>query len=207
MCQGLRDVANLVWKLAAVRGGAPDALLDSYGEERGCHVRTLTTRIKAIGRQICERDPDAARARDAALPAQGGGRPPEVRRQDVVPPLETGFLAGTGHAAEGTLFPHPVARAADGWLRMDRATGGGWRVLLSPVAEDAPGAWRIGPEGCRASLIERDGVAAASFARHGAAAAILRPDHYVYGVATDGAALAALRAALSHRLHMESVPA
>ena len=29
MCQGLRDVANLVWELAAVRDGAPDGLLDS----------------------------------------------------------------------------------------------------------------------------------------------------------------------------------
>lgn len=207
MCQGLRDVANLVWKLAAVRDGAPPALLDSYGAERGRHVRTLTTRIKAIGRQICERDPVAAHARDAALLAQGGGRPPEVTRQEVVPPLETGFLAGTGHAAEGTLFPQPFVRVEDGWARMDRVTGGGWRVFLAPDAADAPGAWRIGPEGSGAALVERDGIAAAWFARHRVAAAIVRPDHYVYGVAADRDGLATLRAALSHRLHIERVPA
>jgi 3-(3-hydroxy-phenyl)propionate hydroxylase len=207
MCQGLRDVANLVWKLAAVRDGAPEALLDSYGEERGRHVRTLTTRIKAIGRQICERDPAAARARDAALLAAGGGRPPEVTRQEVVPPLETGFLAGAGHPAEGTLFPQPFVRADGGWTLMDRVTGGGWRVVLSADAPEAPGAWRIGPEGSGAALVERDGVAAAWFARHGVQAAVVRPDHYVFGVAADGAALAALRAALSRRLHTERVPA
>src|SRR5690606_31037996 len=49
MCQGVRDVANLAWKLAAVvrgevGGAAAEALLDSYGTERTAHVRALTTR-------------------------------------------------------------------------------------------------------------------------------------------------------------------
>jgi 2-polyprenyl-6-methoxyphenol hydroxylase-like FAD-dependent oxidoreductase len=35
MNTGLQDAANLGWKLAAVAKGAPDALLDSYNEERG----------------------------------------------------------------------------------------------------------------------------------------------------------------------------
>jgi 3-(3-hydroxy-phenyl)propionate hydroxylase len=40
MCQGVRDAANLAWKLAAVLGGeANDALLDTYAEERREHVR------------------------------------------------------------------------------------------------------------------------------------------------------------------------
>lgn len=207
MCQGLRDVANLVWKLAAVRDGAPAGLLDSYGAERGRHVRTLTTRIKAIGRQICERDPAVARARDAALIAEGGGRPPVVTRQEIVPPLETGFLAGTGHPAEGTLFPQPWVRAGDAWARMDRVTGGGWRVFLSADAPEAPGAWRIGSPGSGAALVERDGVAAAWFARHGVTAAIVRPDHYVYGVANGAAELAALLSGLAERLQPTRVPA
>ena len=64
MCQGIRDVANLAWKLASVlrgdvRGAAAERLLDSYGEERQAHVRELTSRIKAIGAVICERDPAA----------------------------------------------------------------------------------------------------------------------------------------------------
>lgn len=131
-----------VWRAASAAG--------QYGGERGRHLQTLTIRIKAIGRQICERDPDAARARDAALLAQGGGRPPGVVRQEVVPPLETGFLAGTGKAAEGTLFPQPFLRSGEGWARMDRVTGDRWRVFLAPGASAT--AWpradrplRIGP--------------------------------------------------------------
>jgi 3-(3-hydroxy-phenyl)propionate hydroxylase len=204
MCQGLRDVANLAWKLAAVRDGAPDALLDSYGEERGRHVRTLTTRIKAIGRQICERDPPAARARDAALLAQGGGRAPVVTRQEIVPPLECGFLAQPTHPAQGLLFPQPWVRHGAGWARMDRVTGPGWRVVLAPGFPPAEGAWRILPaEAAPApgALPERDGVAADWFARHGIGAAIIRPDHYVHALAADAPTLAAQRARLAAILH------
>jgi 3-(3-hydroxy-phenyl)propionate hydroxylase len=190
LCQGLRDVANLAWKLAAVRDGAPDALLDTYGAERGRHVRTLTTRIKAIGRQICERDPAAARARDAALIAEGGGRAPVVTRQEIVPPLETGFLAGTGHPAEGTLFPQPWVRDGAGWARMDRVTGGGWRVI---TREALP--------------TEKDGILRDWFARHALHAAIVRPDHYVWGAAADAATLSTLRARLAARLHPVKEPA
>jgi 3-(3-hydroxy-phenyl)propionate hydroxylase len=193
MCQGLRDVANIAWKLAAVRDGADPALLDTYAEERGLHVRTLTARIKAIGRQICERDPDAARARDAALIAQGGGRAPVVTRQEIVPPLEAGLLATPAHPAQGTLFPQPWVRRGDGWARMDRVTGRGWRLF---AASDLPGAWHFAGSGPRA-LQERDGVAAAWFARHGVLAALVRPDHYVFGVAADAMQLATLRDQLS----------
>ncbi|MGG5818201.1 bifunctional 3-(3-hydroxy-phenyl)propionate/3-hydroxycinnamic acid hydroxylase [Falsiroseomonas sp. HW251] len=193
MCQGLRDVANLVWKLAAVRDGASPALLDTYGEERARHVRTLTTRIKAIGRQICERDPEAAKARDAALREQGGGRAPVVTRQEIVPPLETGLLA-RGSPGAGQLFPQPWVREGAGWKRMDRLAGTGWRVFLSTAAPPIPGALRIAPDG---DLVERDGVADAWFAKHGAIAALVRPDHYVFGTAADLAQFDALRAQLT----------
>jgi 3-(3-hydroxy-phenyl)propionate hydroxylase len=94
MCQGLRDITNLCWKLVSVlKGTATDELLDSYEQERSEHVRTLTQRIKQIGATICERDPQAARRRDQALLAQGGGKACVVTRQEIVPPLQSGFLA------------------------------------------------------------------------------------------------------------------
>lgn len=200
MCQGLRDVSNLVWKLAAVRDGADPALLDSYGAERAQHVRTLTGRIKAIGRQICERDPEAARARDAALIAQGGGRALMVTRQEIVPPLETGFLDEAPHPARGTLFPQP-------WLvgdvLMDARAGAGWRLVL---AEGAPAPACLPPGIALLRLgegwfVERDGLLAAWFARHGAIGALVRPDHYVFGLAAEGVALDALLARFAARLH------
>lgn len=197
MCQGLRDVANIAWKLAAVRTGADAALLDTYGEERGRHVRTLTTRIKAIGRQICERDPVAARARDAALLAQGGGRAPVVTRQEIVPPLETGLLATPAHPAQGTLFPQPWVRAGEGWARMDRVTGGGWRLFVAADFPVVDGAWRFGHSAAPRVLVERDGIAAGWFARHGIGAALVRPDHYVFGVATESDGINALRGQLA----------
>ena len=187
MCQGIRDVANLVWKLIDVQAGrAADGLLDSYETERKLHVRTLTERIKHIGHAICERDPVAARARDAALIASGGGKAPTVTRQEIVPPLAAGLLAEGEHPARGTLFPQPWVRTADGTRRLDEQAGTGWRIVwdgrtAEPVAVDGLRSITVGGGG----LPETEGVLAAWFDRNACAAAIVRPDHYVYGVATS----------------------
>src|SRR4051812_16631934 len=128
MCQGLRDVANLAWKLGHVLSGrAGDDLLDTYAEERAAHVRELTLRIKAIGEVICERDAAAARARDARLLAEGGGKARTITRQEIVPPLRRGFLAASGAPARGTLFPQPRVASPNGPMLLDRAFGAGWR--------------------------------------------------------------------------------
>ncbi len=107
MCQGVRDVSNLAWKLAAVlkgelSGAAAEALLDSYGAERRAHVRELTTRIKAVGAVICERDPAKARARDAKLLADCGGVVKDTPRQDILPRLETGLLCALTNRVNST---------------------------------------------------------------------------------------------------------
>src|SRR3984885_16357881 len=115
MCQGIRDVTNLAWKLnAVIHEGAGDALLETYAEERSRHVHTLTSRIKEIGRYICERDPEAARSRDASLLKQGGGSAPTVTRQEIVPGLEAGLLGPRDGNATGTLFPQPRIVAPEG---------------------------------------------------------------------------------------------
>ncbi|OOK84535.1 FAD binding domain protein [Mycobacterium kansasii] len=55
MSAGVRDAANLCWKLAAVlRGRAPDSLLDSYQDERKPHVTEVTRRAVFVGRIITE---------------------------------------------------------------------------------------------------------------------------------------------------------
>lgn len=197
MCQGLRDVGNLCWKLAAVLAGqAPEALLDTYGAERKGHVTDLTTRIKAIGQLVGERDPVRARERDAKLLAECGGVVKPMPRQDVQPALREGLLSEQAHAARGTLFPQPWLLVDGERRRMDDVFGCGWRIVVDAAALPVAGLDASGLPGTRvvalgAGVQEADGVLRAWFDRHQAAAAIVRPDHYVYGVAADAAALRA----------------
>ena len=186
MCQGMRDVSNLSWKLAAVlkgevRGGAAEALLDSYGTERKAHVRELTSRIKGVGAVICERDAAKARARDAKMLADCGGIVQDTPRQDILPRLEGGFLVERDTTGRGTLFPQPRL-AASGAL-MDHAVGGGWRLVLAPEA-DAPADV---PPGITVVALQRtpeaEGVVARWMQKHGCDTALVRPDHYVFGTA------------------------
>ena len=182
------------------------------------HVRQLTTRIKAIGHVICERDPVAAEARDARILSEGGGHPRTVTRQEIVPPLQTGLLAFPLHPAHGTLFPQPWIRTATGRRRLDSVMGTGWRLVLdarnaSDLAADARASLaRIGMRLIRVrsadapdragsdTVAEEDGVLAAWFDRHGCRAAIVRPDHYVFGVANDNSALTRMLSELATRL-------
>ena len=217
MCQGIRDVANLVWKLARVlREESGEALLDTYQDERSAHVRELTTRIKAIGHVICERDPDAAAARDARILAEGGCVPRTITRQEIVPPLSCGLRAEVPHAANGTLFPQPWVLTAGSRQLLDAVCGAGWRLVLrggSALAQSHAIATAAAEMGLRLIGIvaadhdagpdvvsEESGVVTSWFARHACVAAIVRPDHYVYGVAADEAALAAMLSGLKARL-------
>jgi 3-(3-hydroxy-phenyl)propionate hydroxylase len=194
MCQGLRDVANLAWKLVAVhrgevRGPAAESLLESYGLERQAHVRELTTRLKAIGAVICERDPLRARERDEAMLKACGGVVRDTPRQDVIPGLTAGWLSPVASPGRGQLFPQPWL--ADG-RRMDDAFGRGWRLVLDASLEGPVvlPASACGPELTLVQLgadgmPERDGVVAAWMARQACHAALLRPDHIVWGTAVD----------------------
>jgi len=68
MNAGLGDAANLVWKLAAARGAATGALVESYEAERGpLAMRLLATADKALG-SIHATNPAVVAVRDAALP-------------------------------------------------------------------------------------------------------------------------------------------
>ncbi|CAN5331635.1 bifunctional 3-(3-hydroxy-phenyl)propionate/3-hydroxycinnamic acid hydroxylase [soil metagenome] len=215
MCQGVRDVANLSWKLGAVirgevSGAAADVLLDSYGEERKRHVSVLTSRIKAIGAVIGERDLGLARARDARMLAECGGVVRDMPRQDVLPALEVGLVSPIAHPANGTIFPQPWIDRDGVPVRFDALAGDGWWLVLD---RDADAATAAAVDGLRSSkpqlatlqfgdaLRETEGVAADWFRRHGCCAAIVRPDRYVYGVAADAAALRVLVDGLATRLH------
>jgi len=109
----------------------------------------------------------------------------DTPRQDVLPPLTTGLISATPGA--GTLFPQP--RLASGAL-MDELHGRGWRLVSDgTLAFDAPAGLTPIDLG---RTPEAEGVVAAWLARHGAHAALVRPDHYCYGSAADAAGLAQL---------------
>jgi 3-(3-hydroxy-phenyl)propionate hydroxylase len=185
MCQGIRDVTNLCWKLDAVlKSFSSDALLDTYEEERKQHVTTLTRRIMEIGASICIQDAEAARRRDEELLRQGGGRALFVTRQEIVPPLQSGLGGLDFGTAVGTLFPQPRIMTDTGSALLDDVTGTGWRLMVDGRCGDVLADMQraglktvvIGNPG----LEESDGVSASWFDRFGCQAAIVRPDHYVY---------------------------
>jgi 3-(3-hydroxy-phenyl)propionate hydroxylase len=203
MCQGIRDVANLSWKLGAVlRGEAAEALLDSYGAERKAHVTELTTRIKAIGQLVGERDVAKARARDAHLLAECAGVVKSVPRQNVQPALQAGLLSPQHHAAHGTIFPQPWTLSGGERVRLDAISGTGWRLVLDAREHGvaAPDVTppdvvsrlqlrtvRVGDVSHAGVLSEADGVLGNWFTQHQCVAALVRPDHYVYAVAATTA--------------------
>ncbi len=191
MCQGVRDVVNLCWRLKAVlRESATDSLLDGYGIERKAHVVALTSRIKGVGKIITERDFDKARQRDAHLLAECDGVVKPMPRQNIQPPLTGGLICSLPHPARGTIFPQPMILVGDHFAnRMDEVLGTGWRLFFAPEVtgkemqkstnHHLPSLETI--QLGSAQLKEVDGVMDNWFSTHMVKAALVRPDHYVYG--------------------------
>jgi 3-(3-hydroxy-phenyl)propionate hydroxylase len=170
MCSGIRDAANLAWKVAeVVRGAASDALLDTYQEEREPHVRGIIERSIEFGQTVCVLDTEVAAARDAAMLAAraAGEQPPMI----PYPPLATGCLMGGPESGE--LFIQPVVAGE----RMDNRLGTGpW--LITKAAQDTDlkqfviGADALGPfSAALAVWLDARGVEAA----------LVRPDRHIFG--------------------------
>ncbi len=190
MCQGIRDATNLSWKLNAVLlGQANDGLLDTYELERSTHVKALTTKLKAIGEVIAERDVDKARARDTRLLEQQGGEVKPTARQDVLPRLEIGYLATQNTAATGRLFPQPWIIQNGERIRMDDALNYGWRLFKKSTETNVMAIEVKSLSADRMSvvstdqIIETEGVVAKWFEQYECNYALVRPDNYVFGTA------------------------
>ncbi|MFI5040875.1 MAG: bifunctional 3-(3-hydroxy-phenyl)propionate/3-hydroxycinnamic acid hydroxylase [Acidimicrobiales bacterium] len=182
MCAGLRDAANLAWKLDLVlTGHAPDALLDSYGEERLPSARAAIEFAMELGKVICVPDPAEAAARDEAMAAAVG---PEASDVPPLPGLDHGIIDPSAPHA-GQLFIQP---SVDGRL-LDDVHGAGWRlVTVDPdsAALDATALdWFESIGGRLVPLLRPGPVAGRWFADHNVTWALQRPDFYLYGTATN----------------------
>lgn len=178
LCSGLRDAANLAWKLGrVVRGQSPDDLLDTYQPEREPHVRAIIGMALMMGRTVCILDPQAAAERDRRMLADRAAGSVPAGPAGYPPITEGCILAGT--PAAGWPFTQPVLE--DG-RRMDDALPRGAWLFRSPGPS---------PEGLPAGVVDLplDSPLLGDFTPavadllvgEGVSAALVRPDRYVFG--------------------------
>lgn len=136
---GIRDAANLGWKLAAVvNGQADDALLDSYDAERRKHARAMIDLSTLVGRVISPTNRHVATLRDKVIRA--ASVVPTLKRYVLemrfkpMPRYDTGAVVHNESASAvppaGTLFIQPTVdtRVAQNVL-LDEILGTGFAVL------------------------------------------------------------------------------
>jgi len=198
MCSGIRDAANLAWKLDLVlREQAPESILDTYASERAIQVRATVEFSIELGKVICVPDPAVAAARDAAMVAAAQDRGP-------TPPLPAPSL-GPGLLGDDPLAGHlcvqgEVVHAGRRGL-FDDVVGRGF-TLLSPAGDPLRG---LAPE-LQVFFASLGGIGAHVapggpvedlhghygrwFGDHGVGVALQRPDFHLFGTAPtiDGAA-------------------
>ena len=186
MSAGVRDAANLCWKLAAVlKGQAPESLLNTYQAERKPHVTEVTRRACRTGRIITERNRFIAVVRNHLLrnilrvPRLSAG----LDKFTWIPAARyrRGFLSTIAHRAVGWQIPQPwVTDATGARVRFDDVLGGRWTIV------------HIGsvPRGCQPwtdlgvpTIPVVEPTLVHWLRRRKAVAAVLRPDGFIYAAA------------------------
>lgn len=187
MCHGLRDVANLSWKMAMVaEGRAPEGLLDTYQCERDPHVRAVISAAVEAGRYICELDAAAAQARDAAM-RERAKQAGHSTAAALIPPILQGIVA-PGQPRVAERFIQPSVDMDTRRQLLDDVIGGGWRLFAvdgesAEAARSAAADFDIAV--IDASKLADNGMVSAWLAARSARAVLVRPDFYVFGIAVD----------------------
>jgi 3-(3-hydroxy-phenyl)propionate hydroxylase len=191
--------------LAGVCG---ESLLDSYEAERDAHARDLVDWAVAIG-QLMEN----LAAREAGLPdPHAADQSSGYGQGRSAPPLRGGVLveeqAGGAHPV-GALLRQPTVRDTEGSeCRLDELLGPGFAVVarkrsdlqMSPAARsilERLGGRTVALEGLEITEGEADRL----FETH--AAAVLRPDRYIFGVVDEGWNLDRLLVELGRKLALQ----
>ena len=211
MCSGIRDAANLSWKLDLVmRDEASEELLDSYQVERSPHVKALIETSVEAGKIVCVTDPESARQRDAALRGLTG---------DALPPPPTLHGGVEYLKPDGTPGDHAGELSKQGCIKRQGRDGllgdlvhAGWVVLSSRRLDPTILPERLrdlpvrllqvtpAPTDSETTATDLDGVYEAWFAELRCRYVVIRPDLYVYGATDDPRELAWMLEGLEQQL-------
>ncbi len=229
LCSGLRDAYNLAWKLEAVLNAkASSSLLDTYEQERKPHVASIVRSAKEFGLIIGELDVEAAGRRDTTLREQLLSGKSETVRQKYIPDLQHGLIdSACSPTTAGTLFVQPHVRLR-GSLReqlLDGVVEPGFLLLAS---DPEPFQWLcpeeqatldrinvqrvlISPDETAAeehfSVAETEGLFANWLKANACRVVLVRPDRYVYGVASNRDGLKRLVAHFAEHMPLSKEPA
>ncbi|HEX4188626.1 MAG TPA: bifunctional 3-(3-hydroxy-phenyl)propionate/3-hydroxycinnamic acid hydroxylase [Solirubrobacteraceae bacterium] len=216
LCSGLRDAANVAWKLDLVlRGIASEELLDTVDPERQPQNEAIIRLAIELGRVLCQLDPQLAAERDEML------RQADPPPAPALPPLGGGALHGAGEAdpLAGRLSVQGLVARAGHEGRFDDVVGRGFQLIVAggdPLAALDAERRRLvelldvrvatldadAPQGVR----DLDGRLTGWLSAHQAHAVIVRPDFYVFGSAAAAEELPGLLDDLTSQLHLTSTP-
>ncbi|MGW0672197.1 bifunctional 3-(3-hydroxy-phenyl)propionate/3-hydroxycinnamic acid hydroxylase MhpA [Streptomyces sp. NPDC002746] len=206
MCTGIRDVANLAWKLDLVlAGSAGEGLLGTYEAERRPDAQRTVDLSVSLGELIGTVDPVIAGYRDSALlAAHGSDGAPSHDPEAFARPGEEALTAGLFQHAPDSLFTGPDSRMVP-QARTDRADDGELcgrafvllsledpQTLVEPALADQLAALggsivHLTPD------VDIDGTYRTWLREEvGAPSALIRPDFHVYGAATTRSEMTAL---------------
>lgn len=195
MSSGIRDAANLEWKLDLVLSGrADESILDSYGSERAEHVRHFIERSMKLGEIICLTDASGVAGRDASMTrdlAEGITMPAHP-----APPLGRGLFRNDG--AGGKLAIQAPVRGLENEGLFDDVFGSGGTLLLrsesilTRLREEDQAALRkmgfkticLGSTPGESTAVDTTGAYQNWMDGLGADAVLIRPDFYVFGRAS-----------------------
>lgn len=215
MCAGLRDSVALAWRLDLVlSGAAADTILDSYGEERGCHVRQYIDFSMRLGEIICIADPEEAAERDRRMIAElteSSGTPVDTDMATLGPGL---WCQDSAHAGE--LSIQGVVETSSGRGRFDDVVGRGWIIIgrdvnpATALTAEHNRLWdvlagrcvSIGSTHTDADVRDVHGTYTRWLDDINADFAILRPDFYVAATAADAVELRACLDEILDGLHL-----
>ena len=198
-CSGIRDSANLAWKLDLVlRGRAGESLLDTYELERRPHATVITHMSKGLGAIANMHDPEAAAQRDAAFKA--GQAPPPPAMPTVTDGVVHHQPDGAVAPPAGSLVPQGRVTAGGRSGRFDDVVGRGFALVSTvDVASALADEQRrfLDELGCRVvrlgtDVTDDDGVHTAYLDQLGAVAYLARPDYVLFGAAGDAGEAGAL---------------